>query len=150
MSVNFEKGSFSGLELTPRKIPYMKYLLSKNDLVRTNELSENLGVEPSTVTKTLDELVDEGYVYREPYRGVRLTDIGVKYASFLVHRHQILELVFGKYGISPKEICDEVSRIEPFVSKKSVDTICASMGHPTISQCPSGSYNRILCPENLK
>lgn len=119
-------------------------------MVRTNELSENLGVEPSTVTKTLDELVEDGYVFREPYRGVKLTEFGMKYALFLVHRHQILELVLSRYGLSPEEVCREVTRIEPFVSKYAIDTMCRAMGHPSISFCPSDSGSRIMCPENVR
>ena len=134
----------SGLELSPRKVAYLKYMFSEDRTVRTSDISAVLGVDPSTVTKTLDELSSAGYVDHMPYKGVRLTPSGREYASFLIRRHQILELVFSRYGLSPEEVCAEVTRLEPFVSRNAVETICRSMGYPTVSCCPAQPKTQIL------
>ncbi|MBZ3935459.1 metal-dependent transcriptional regulator [Methanimicrococcus blatticola] len=125
----------SGLELSPRKVSYLKFLLTKGETVRTTEISEAFDVDPSTVTKLIAELADDGYLDHIPYRGVTLTEAGKVYAEFCLKRHQILGLMFSHYGLTPDESCDETSRIETFVSKKAVDRMCSSMGHPTISCC---------------
>lgn len=129
----FEK--ITGLELSPRKVSYLKFLLAKKDFVRTTEISEEFAVDPSTVTKLIAELVKDGYAEHIPYHGVKLTGYGKKYAEFCVKRHQILGLMLSHYGLSPEDSCDETSRVESFFSKKSIDRICSSMGHPTISRC---------------
>ena len=135
----------TGLELSPRKVAYLKFMFRQEEpTVRTSELAESLGVDPSTVTKTLDELSNAGYVDHIPYKGVRLSSFGKDYASFLIRRHQILELVFSKYGLSPEEVCEEVTRLEPFVSKKAIEAICKSMGYPTVSFCPVNPEMKIL------
>ncbi|MDV0446046.1 HTH-type transcriptional regulator MntR [Methanimicrococcus sp. At1] len=141
MTENTKNEEITGLELSPRKVSYLKFLLSKNETVRTTEISEEFDVDPSTVTKLIAELSDDGYIDHIPYRGVKLTDSGRAYAEFCLKRHQILGLMFSHYGLTPEESCDETARIESSVSKKAIDRICSSMGHPTISCCvkPGGA-----------
>ena len=140
----------TGLELSPRKTDYLKYLLEKGEMVRTTELSEKLNVDPSTTTKMLNDLSSAGYVDHIPYRGVRLTEKGERYAEFLVKRHRILSLMLSHYGISPEEACTEVSRFEGYVSKDVIDRICNSMGHPTMSGCGKIEHDTCKHHENSK
>ncbi len=133
----------TGLELSPRKIKYLKFLLEKDDTVRTTDISGHLGVDPSTSTKTINELSASGYVNHIPYKGVTLTEKGRTYAHFLVRRHRILSLMLNHYGLSPEEACREVARFEGFVSKETIDRICSSMGHPTMGVC--GKIEHLTC-----
>ncbi|KXS43351.1 MAG: iron dependent repressor [Methanolobus sp. T82-4] len=133
----------TGLELSPKKVEYLKFLFKKGDLVRTTDISSQLGVDPSTSTKTIGDLAESGYVEHIPYRGVRLTEIGQQYAEFMVNRHNILSLMLSHYGLSSEEACEEASRFEAFVSKSAVDSICKSMGHPTMSVC--GKIKHVSC-----
>ncbi|SFM41390.1 metal-dependent transcriptional regulator [Methanolobus profundi] len=125
----------TGLELSPKKVEYLKFLLKKGDLVKTTDISNELHVDPSTTTKTITDLSESGYVDHVPYRGVRLTATGREYAEFFVNRHNILSLMLSHYGLSSEEACSEVSRFEAFVSKSAIDRICGSMGHPTVGVC---------------
>ncbi|WP_319508896.1 metal-dependent transcriptional regulator [uncultured Methanolobus sp.] len=131
----------TGLELSPKKVEYLKFLLGKGDLVRTTDISSELNVDPSTTTKTINDLSESGYVDHVPYRGVHLTEKGRVNAEFFVNRHNILSLMLTHYGLSPEEACDEVSRLESFVSKPAIDIICNAMGHPTVSGCGSISHS---------
>ena len=134
----------TGLELSPRKVSYLKFLLTKEDTVRTTDISKEFDVDPSTVTKLIAELADDDYLDHIPYRGVKLTESGKAYAEFCLKRHQILSLVFSHYGLTPTESCAEASRTETFVSKKAIDRMCSSMGHPSISCCiKPGEVRRI-------
>ena len=125
----------TGLELSPKKVQYLKFLLKKGDLVKTTDISTELKVDPSTTTKTITDLSESGYVDHVPYRGVRLTDKGRQYADFFVNRHNILSLMLSHYGLSSEEACSEVSRFEALVSKSAIDKICGAMGHPTVGVC---------------
>ncbi len=127
--------NITGLELSSRKIDYLKYLFGKEGSIRTTQISNQLNVDPSTATKTLQELNAEGYVDHIPYRGVKLTDIGREYAEFSIRRHRILSLMLSHYGIKGEDACREVSRFESKISKDAIDRICKSMGHPTTSIC---------------
>jgi DtxR family transcriptional regulator, Mn-dependent transcriptional regulator len=43
---------FAGLELSPRKVDYLKFILEKGGIVKTTEISSSLQVDPSTRSKT--------------------------------------------------------------------------------------------------
>lgn len=135
---------FTGLELSPRKVDYLKFILEKGGIVKTTEISSCLQVDPSTTSKTLNELAAAGYLNHIPYRGVDLTELGKAYAEFLVRRHRILSLLFTHYGLSTQEACAEVSRFESFVSREAVNKICNSMGHPMVSVCGEISHEKCL------
>lgn len=139
---------FTGLELSPRKVDYLKFILEKGETVKTTEISSNLQVDPSTTTKTLNELAAAGYLNHVPYRGVDLTELGKAYTEFLIRRHRILSLLLTHYGLSSEEACNEVSRFEAFVSKAAIDKICSSMGHPMFSACGEISHTKCLHEEH--
>ncbi len=134
---------FTGLELSPKKVEYLKFFLKKDGLVKTTDVSSQLHVDPSTATKTINDLSASGYVDHVPYRGVRLTEKGRSYAEFSANRHNILSLMLSHYGLSSGEACAEVSRFEAFVSRSSIDKMCTSMGHPTVSVC--GKIKHVSC-----
>ena len=125
----------TGLELTPRKVDYLKYIFERGGTIRTTDISLHFTVDPSTITKTVGELAEAGYLNHTPYRGVALTESGKQHAAFLVKRHRILSLVFTRNGLSDEQACREVTRFESFISREAVDTICRAMGHPQQGGC---------------
>jgi len=90
---------FTGLELSPRKVDYLKFILEKGGIVKTTEISSGLQIDPSTTSKTLNELAAAGYLNHIPYRGVDLTELGQEYAEFLIRRHRVLSLLLAHYGL---------------------------------------------------
>ncbi|MDD1663960.1 MAG: metal-dependent transcriptional regulator [Methanomicrobiales archaeon] len=124
-----------GLELSPRKVEYLKYIFETGGRVKTNRIATRFGVDPSTVTKTIDELARCGLLVHEPYHGVTFSEKGRRYAEFLVKRHRILSLVLTRFGLPDDEACSEVSRFESLVSRRAVDRICQAMGHPSQGIC---------------
>lgn len=124
-----------GLELTPKKVEYLKYLAGHGGTARTTRMATDFGVDPSTITKTIGELADAGYLLHTPYRGVALTEEGNRYAAFLIKRHRILSLIFVRNGLSDDDACREVSRFESYISRSAIDTMCRAMGHPQQGIC---------------
>jgi Mn-dependent DtxR family transcriptional regulator len=124
-----------GLGLSPRKVEYLKYIYETGGVVKTSRIAERFGVDPSTVTKTVDELARSGLLIHEPYHGVRFSEAGKTCAEFLLKRHRILSLVFTRFGLTGDEACSEVSRFESRVSRGAVDRICRAMGHPSQGIC---------------
>ena len=124
-----------GLELSPRKVEYLKYIFETGGKVKTNRIASRFRVDPSTVTKTIDELAGSGLLVHEPYHGVTFSEEGRRYAEFLVKRHRILALALTHFGLSHEQACHEVSRFESFVSKDAIDQMCKAMGHPNKGIC---------------
>lgn len=125
----------AGLELSPRKVDYLKFIFEQGNTVKTNDIASHFEVDPSTITKTISELADTGYLSHIPYRGVILTDTGKRYAKFLIKRHRILSLILVRNGLSEEQACSEVTRFESFVSQEAIDIMCCAMGHPQQGVC---------------
>ncbi|HTY52245.1 MAG TPA: metal-dependent transcriptional regulator [Methanomicrobiales archaeon] len=124
-----------GLGLPARKVEYLKFIYETGGRVKTNRIAARFGVDPSTVTKAIDELARAGLLVHEPYHGVTFSEKGRSCAEFLVKRHRILALVLTRFGLSGEEACCEVSRFESLVSRGAVDRICRAMGHPSRGVC---------------
>jgi Mn-dependent DtxR family transcriptional regulator len=125
----------SGLELSPKKVAYLKFINGKNGPVKTNDIASEFGVDPSTVTKTLSEFAGENLLDYTPYHGVTLSTKGKRTAEFLIKRHRILALALTHFGLSHNQACLEVSRFESLVSKDAIDQMCRAMGHPNKGIC---------------
>ncbi|HOS82639.1 MAG TPA: metal-dependent transcriptional regulator [Methanolinea sp.] len=121
--------------LSPRKVSYLKFLRERGNAARTGEIAERFSVDPSTVTRAVQELAAAGLVFHQPYGRVTLTEKGVARADFLVWRHRVLGLVLSHYGLAGEEACREAERFEAYVSAGAVRRICASLGHPTRGIC---------------
>jgi DtxR family transcriptional regulator, Mn-dependent transcriptional regulator len=137
---------FTGLELSPKKIEYLKYIQEQKGLVKTTDISSQFNVDPSTTTKTINELSTTGLIQHQPYRGISLTEEGRIYAEFLIRRHRILSLVLTHYGLSADEACIAVSKFEGHVPRDVVDKICSSLGHPTMGVCGKIQHDICCCP----
>ena len=135
-----------GLELSAKKVEYLKYLFGRGGFVKTSNLASQFRVDPSTITKTITELADSGYLTHTPYHGVCLSEKGVRYAEFCIKRHRVLALMLTHYGISHELACGEVSRFEGLVSRDTIDRICHSMGHPRHGVCGEITHDT-SCPE---
>jgi DtxR family transcriptional regulator, Mn-dependent transcriptional regulator len=138
----------NGLELSPKKSEYLKYIFEKGGIVRTTDISDNFHLDPSTITKTMQEMSSTGLIEYLPYRGISLTCKGTDYAEFLVRRHRVIELMLSHYGLSGCEACDEALKFEGYISRNVVNKICRSLGHPRIGICGRIKHNKSsCCPE---
>ncbi len=134
-----------GFELSPKKGEYLKYLLEKGDIVHTTDISRHFNLDPSTITKTIQEMSSTGLIVHIPYKGVRLTPKGKEFAEFLVRRHRIIELMLSHYGFTAEEACEEALKFEGFISKGVIDKICNSLGHPSVGICGRIKHDTCCC-----
>lgn len=114
---------YSGLEFSPRKVSYMKYLFDNGGCAKISVIAGHFGVDPSTVTRTVQELKGEEYILHDPYGDVVLTGYGREYGAFLMRRHRIIGLILSHYGLSDHEACEEASRIESYLSRTAINKI---------------------------
>jgi Mn-dependent DtxR family transcriptional regulator len=124
-----------GLELSPRKVEYLKFIFEQGGTVKTNDIASRFRVDPSTITKTIAEIAETGYLSYVPYHGVVLTDAGIRHVKFLIKRHRILSLILVRHGLTDEQACQEVSRFESLVTRSAIDTMCRAMGHPHQGIC---------------
>lgn len=130
---------------TPQKIRFLKFIHNQGDGVKSGEIAENYHIRASTVTRTLHELSDAGYIRYDSGRRVSLTDEGTDMVWFLIRRHRILSLMFVRAGLAETDACVQAEKIEHLVPKNHVDQICKSLGHPSRSSCGVIEHDPVCC-----
>jgi DtxR family Mn-dependent transcriptional regulator len=131
--------------LSPRRMEYLKFLHERGGPVTNAELAARFEVDPSTSTKTVRALVAAGLVEHAPYRGIALSQRGLRCAEFLMRRHRILALAFTRLGMEPATACEQAARCEDRIPRDVVNTICAALGHPSQSGCGAIARDHGCC-----
>ncbi len=122
----------------------MKFLVEHGGTAKISEIAGHFGIDPSTVTRVVQELRGEELVHHEPYGEVVLTEFGNEYGAFLMRRHRIIGLILSHYGLSDHEACEEASRIESNISREAINKMCRALGHPTAGLCGTIGHD-VLC-----
>lgn len=130
---------------TPQKIRFLKYIYNHGSGVKSGEIASNFGIRTSTVTRTLHELRDAGFIRYDPYQEVTLTQEGCSIVCFLIRRHRILSLMFARAGLSEPDACNQAEKIEHLVSRIHINQICRSLGHPIRAGCGEIEHDPICC-----
>ncbi|MBS7640037.1 MAG: metal-dependent transcriptional regulator [Candidatus Bathyarchaeia archaeon] len=124
--------------LTRKEVEYLKAvfdLTSNRDLASSLDIANNLGVSCATASETLKRLSEKGLVIREPWKGVRLSELGFKEINKIVRNHRVFETYAHKVLlVSLNEACECARRIEMYLSEEIVNSMCRILGHP--KKCP--------------
>lgn len=97
-------------------------LLLSEEVVRVSQLALMLHVQPSSASKMVKNLKDNGYLLSERYGYIRLTDKGKKAGDYLLFRHDILNRFLCLINQSEDEL-EQVEKIEHFINKETVYNI---------------------------
>ncbi len=111
---------------TPGMEDYIEQIylqIEEKGVARVSDVAENLDVLPSSVTKMVQRLDREGYVYYERYKGLELTEKGMTFGKKLVKRHDILEEFLRIIGVDEENIYGDVEGIEHHLSWNAIDRI---------------------------
>mgnify|MGYP006291403847 CR=1 FL=1 len=101
--------------------------------VATSAIADRLGVEPSTVTSALDTLADRGFVDREKYEGVRLTEEGRTVALEVLRHHRLLETFLLEHlDYDWSEVHDEADRLEHHISEEFERRVAETLDDPRV------------------
>jgi Mn-dependent DtxR family transcriptional regulator len=130
---------------TPQKIRFLKFISLSESGVRPGEIAQEFGIRTSTVTRSLHELGEAGYIRYDPYQKVSLTSDGEELTRFFHRRHRILSLMFVRAGLSEQDACTQAEKIEHLVPKVHIDQICRSLGHPSRAACGVIEHDPVCC-----
>jgi len=104
---------------------------------KTTDIASSLEVAPATVTEMLQKLASKNYLNYEKYKGVTLTDKGMKVAKRIKRRHRLLErFLVDVVGVKRSEGHEEACRLEHVISEESERKICQMTNNPKF--CPDG------------
>jgi DtxR family Mn-dependent transcriptional regulator len=103
-----------------------------------SEIADRTGTSRAFVTKMLKSMKEEGLVEYAPYRGVRLTAIGVRSATELSRHHRLLEYFCANtLGFSLEDAHAEAERLEHVISEEFEARLDIFLNHP--QNCPHGA-----------
>ena len=102
-------------ERTDRMEDYLEViyeLIKQKGYATTVDISNYLNVSSPSVTKMIQRLDESGYLNYEKYRGIRLTDDGIKIAKSIHTRHEILAEFFRMIGVDDETANNDAEGIE--------------------------------------
>jgi Mn-dependent DtxR family transcriptional regulator len=82
---------------------YLEAIYNLNEekgFISASDISERLGVKSPTVSAMVSKLAKEGYLERERYRGMKLTDRGIRVARSVIRRHETIFELLTMFGLS--------------------------------------------------
>lgn len=113
------------LTYAQKKYLFAIYRLGQNGgVISSSDVSRLVGVSKASTVKMTQRLSDEGYILKEPYGKISLTDAGIKAASTLFSSCLILcDFLKNRVGIDEKEADEDAVRIVAQVSENTVDKL---------------------------
>jgi Mn-dependent DtxR family transcriptional regulator len=87
-------------------------LVEQKGYVTTVDISTYLNVSSPSVTKMTQRLDETGYLKYEKYRGIKLTDEGVRIAQNIRNRHGLLAEFFKMIGVDEESANSDAEGIE--------------------------------------
>jgi len=101
--------------------------------VSTSTIAESMDVTPPTATSMMEKLEDRGFVEREKYKGVRLSEEGETIAIEVIRHHRLLETYLTeKLGFDWAEVHEEADRLEHHISEEFERRVAAKLGEPDV------------------
>ncbi len=123
-------------DLAPRISDCLKVIYAmqeRGQKVSTSAVSERLGVSDATVTMLFKDFAAAGWVEHIPYRGVRLTEVGMRKAMEVIRHHRLLELYLAReLHYSWDKVHEEADKLEHVISEEFEDRLDALLGYPTV------------------
>lgn len=123
------------MKMSPSKEDYIKviYNLSNNNSIVSNkDIANKLSISAASVTDMISSLVKEDMVDHFPYKGVQLTETGIKTANQLIRKHRVLEVfLYETLGFKWDEVHEEADRLEHASSNKFIERLNDFLNNPT-------------------
>jgi Mn-dependent DtxR family transcriptional regulator len=99
------------------------HLIHDKGYANTVDIAESLRVKPPTVSSMLQRLAAKDYLVHERYRGIRLTDKGVKVAKSVIARHSIVSELLSMLGVEDKVAYQDTEGIEHHIQPATIHKI---------------------------
>lgn len=127
--------------MTPQKEDYVKELYklgAAEQRIGNKNLAEVLKVTPPSVTEMLGKLQREGLIEYEPYKGSRLTQVGIEKAIALLRGHRLWEVFLMRHlGYTWSEAHEDAELLEHTTPSRLIGRLDHFLNYP--AYCPHGS-----------
>jgi len=113
-------------KMTPSKENYLKVMLglSNEEGIRSTDIASALGISKASVSHMMNVLRDEGYITKEKYGAVTLTESGKNVAVNIKRRYELLKRFFHNVlGVEADIAAEDACRVEHLISSETADHI---------------------------
>jgi len=111
------------------------------------QIAKELGITKPSVTKAMNNLKDEGYIDKQAYGHINLTEKGLVASRRVFRKHSMLtQFLEESLGLSPAEADDNACRMEHVVTDSMLDAIERYLkeNRPLIkTECNGGIYGSV-------
>ena len=107
------------------------YQLKQNGPVRGAYIARELNVSKPTVSATLKELQEEGFIEISEDKTIELTDKGLGIAQRIVERNQIIYSLLIELGVDKNVAEKDACNIEHYLSDDSIQAFTGLRNHLT-------------------
>ena len=98
-------------------------LSQEKPVVRSVDVSNHTGYRKSSISIAMKNLKSDGFITISPEGYIYLTESGMKIASMIYERHQVLSSWLIRLGVDEKTAVDDACRIEHDISPESFEAI---------------------------
>lgn len=92
--------------------------------VRVVDVADELGVTKPSVSKAMTHLMKDGFIYKELYGNITLTDAGALVAKDVVEKRiKIIAYLENSLGLSKEEATRNACRMEHVISEEMLSSI---------------------------
>lgn len=125
-------------DVTEEYLESIYRLQHSHGVARTSALVKMLNVAPGTITNTIKRLERDALVTHEPYKGVKLTNTGLRIAVDVLRRHRLSERLLTDildldWGTAHEAAC----KLEHGLTENVTSHLEIVLGHP--KTCPHGN-----------
>jgi len=120
------KGNSHTGKITPSKENYLKVMLelSSEEGIRSTDIASALGISKASVSSMMNVLREAGYVTKEKYSAVSLTENGRKAAADIKRRYELLKkFLHDILGVEAAIAAEDACRMEHLISPETADQI---------------------------
>jgi len=122
-------------ERTEEYLEALYKLREEGKQAKTTEIASRLKVSAASVTEMLKKLANSGYVKHESYRGVTLTEKGLKAAGKITRKHRLLErFLHDILNIRGRGVHEQACKMEHALSEDAEKALCRLLSNP--QNCP--------------
>ncbi len=117
-------GKSQAMKISPSKENYLKVMLelSGEGGIRSIDIANALGVSKASVCSMMNVLRDEGYVAKEKYGTVTLTEAGKKTAGDIKRKYELLKkFLHDVLGVEAAIAAKDACRMEHLISPETTD-----------------------------
>mgnify|MGYP001184837930 CR=1 FL=1 len=113
-------------------------LSNEDDPVAISSVAKRLGVSSVSANEMIKRLVDQDAVTHTPYKGVALTDSGMRRACSVLRRHRLWErFLVDHLGIPWAAAHDPACQMEHATTEEVAEALAEYLGNPLT--CPHGN-----------